>query len=180
VRIQGKRNLQTVPGLETRPTTSRVREALFNIWQFEIAGCRWLDLCTGTGAMGAEALCRSASAVVGIEQASKACHVIEQNWRKVAQPNQHIQVLRMDVLRGVEILSGQQFDRIYFDPPYASQLYEPVIEAIAAHQLLKTNGALAIEHRKNKKLSPTVGDLKLSQVRDYGNTSLSFYLNGSG
>ncbi len=58
LRIYGNRQLKTLMGQATRPTPSLVREALFNIWQGTIVGCRWLDLCTGSGAMGAEALCR--------------------------------------------------------------------------------------------------------------------------
>ncbi|MER3475705.1 MAG: 16S rRNA (guanine(966)-N(2))-methyltransferase RsmD, partial [Leptolyngbya sp. ERB_1_2] len=68
LRIYGNRSLKTLPGQETRPTLARVREAVFNIWQGSIEQCRWLDLCTGSGSMGAEALCRGASIVIGIEQ----------------------------------------------------------------------------------------------------------------
>jgi 16S rRNA (guanine966-N2)-methyltransferase len=100
VRLRGKQTIQSVAGLDTRPTSSRVREAVFNIWQFEIADCRWLDLCAGTGAMGAEALCRGAAVVVGIEQSKRSCAVIQQNWQKLARPEQQIQILQMDVLRG--------------------------------------------------------------------------------
>jgi 16S rRNA (guanine966-N2)-methyltransferase len=175
VRIRGKQTIQTVAGLETRPTASRVREAIFNIWQFEMAGCRWLDLCAGTGAMGAEALCRGAAVVVGIEQAGRACKVIEQNWRKLARPEQQVQILQMDVLRGLAQLAGQQFDRIYFDPPYACEFYERVMMAIAAHNLLSSTGILAVEHHKHKKLPPTFSGLSATQTRYYGTTALAFY-----
>jgi 16S rRNA (guanine(966)-N(2))-methyltransferase RsmD len=152
-----------------------VREAIFNIWQFEIVGCRWLDLCAGTGAMGAEALCRGAATVVGIEQAGRACAVIGQNWQKLARPEQQVQILQMDVLRGLTQLAGQQFDRIYFDPPYACDFYERVITAIAAHSLLSPNGVLAVEHHKDKMLPRQIGALEISQNRHYGTTSLTFY-----
>ncbi|HEY9736425.1 MAG TPA: RsmD family RNA methyltransferase, partial [Trichocoleus sp.] len=65
LRIYGNRTIKTLPGEATRPTASRVREALFNIWQGRVDGCRWLDVCAGSGAMGAEALCRGAAEVVG-------------------------------------------------------------------------------------------------------------------
>jgi 16S rRNA (guanine966-N2)-methyltransferase len=175
VRIQGKRQIQTLPGLETRPTASRVREAVFNIWQWEIAGCRWLDLCAGTGSMGAEALCRSASMVVGIEESPQACKVVEQNWRKIAKPEQQIQVYRGDVLSWLPRLQGQTFDRIYFDPPYKSDRYLPILEAIAQHQLLSSTGVLAVEHEKKRVLPAAVGDLVCTQTRAYGITRVSFY-----
>jgi 16S rRNA (guanine(966)-N(2))-methyltransferase RsmD len=175
LRIYGNRPLKTLPGQATRPTPARVREALFNIWQGEIADCRWLDLCTGSGAMGAEALCRGASVVVGIEQSGKACSVIQQNWRSIAQPDQQIQIIRGDVVQRLSALSGQSFDRIYFDPPYASDLYEPVLEAIAQHQLLSPKGELAAEHSPDRAIPATVGALTLYRQKTYGNTALSFY-----
>lgn len=175
MRLRGKQTIQTVAGLNTRPTASRVREAVFNIWQFEIADCRWLDLCAGTGAMGAEALCRGAAVVVGIEQAGRACAVIQQNWRKLARPEQQVQILQMDVLRGLAQLAGQPFDRIYFDPPYACDFYEEALMAIATHTLLNPKGVLAVEHHKHKKLPSLVQGLQVSQVRAYGTTTLTFY-----
>ncbi|MFM7367943.1 MAG: 16S rRNA (guanine(966)-N(2))-methyltransferase RsmD, partial [Sphaerospermopsis kisseleviana] len=132
-----------------RPTSARVREAVFNIWQGEIDHCRWLDLCAGSGSMGAEALCRGACLVVGIEQASRACAIIQQNWQQIANNEQKFQLLRGNVLQQLKKLSGQKFDKIYFDPPYASGLYEPVLEAIAHYQLLDPQGEIAVEHSPN-------------------------------
>lgn len=175
LRIYGNRSLKTLPGLDTRPTPARVREALFNIWQQAIVGCRWLDLCTGTGAMGAEALCRGAASVIGIEQSGKACAVIQQNWQQVAKPEQTFQVIRGNVVQRLPDLAGQQFDRIYFDPPYASNLYEPVLEAIARHQLLTATGALAAEHRPGRQMPEKIADLVLERQKAYGNTVLAFY-----
>jgi 16S rRNA (guanine966-N2)-methyltransferase len=82
LRIYGNRALKTLPGEATRPTSARVREALFNIWQGRIVDCRWLDLCTGSGAMGAEALCRGAAEVVGIERSAEAYTVTRENWQE--------------------------------------------------------------------------------------------------
>jgi 16S rRNA (guanine966-N2)-methyltransferase len=175
LRIYGNRQLKTLPGQDTRPTPSLVREALFNIWQGTIAGCRWLDLCTGSGAMGAEALCRGAALVVGIERSSRACAVIRENWQQVANSDQRFQVLRGDVRQRIKTLDGQQFDRIYFDPPYASDLYEPVIGAIAHYQLLAPNGELAVEHSCDLLDLPIPPSLKICRQKTYGNTALTFY-----
>lgn len=186
LRIYGNRQLRTVPGQSTRPTPARVREALFNIWQGEIEGCRWLDLCTGTGAMGAEALCRGANFVVGIEQSQRACSVIQQNWQQVVRDSQTFQVIRGNVVQRLPKLTGQQFDRIYFDPPYASELYEPILKAIARYQLLATEGELAIEHSPDRSLPDTIAPvssttlsgsavLKNYRLKIYGNTALTFY-----
>jgi 16S rRNA (guanine(966)-N(2))-methyltransferase RsmD len=182
LRIYGNRQLKSLPGQATRPTPARVREALFNIWQGEIVGCRFLDLCAGSGAIGAEALCRDAQRVVGIEQSSRACAVIEHNWRQVAQPNQEFRVIRGNLLHKLLTLAGQQFDLIYFDPPYASNLYLPVLEAIAQHQLLANEGSIAVEHdptQWNSQNYPEVavgsGGLTIDRQKTYGTTAITFY-----
>ena len=177
LRIHGNRLLKTLPGAATRPTPGRVREALFNIWQGKVEGCRWLDLCTGSGAMGAEALCRGAALVVGIERSSQACEIIQQNWRQVAKDHQAFQVIRGDVVKRLaELLEQAPFDRIYFDPPYASDLYQPVLEAIARQNLLAPNGELAVEHSPGRILPGAIASLQMSRQKTYGNTAVTFYL----
>jgi 16S rRNA (guanine966-N2)-methyltransferase len=176
MRIYGNRVIKTLPSPLTRPTTAKVREALFNIWQGRIAGCRWLDLCAGNGAMGAEALCRGAKFAIGIEQNGRACGVIQQNWQMVAQDAQSFQVLRGDVLKVLSKLAGEGFDLIYFDPPYASGLYQPVLEAIAHLQLLHPTGEIAVEHDPHHwQAGVVIAGLSLIRQRHYGNTTLSFY-----
>ncbi|MEM1280982.1 MAG: 16S rRNA (guanine(966)-N(2))-methyltransferase RsmD [Cyanobacteria bacterium P01_H01_bin.152] len=174
LRIYGNRQLKTLPGQATRPTTGRVREALFNIWQGSISGCRWLDLCAGNGVMGAEALCRGAASVTGIEKAGVACRTIEQNWRQVARPEQQFTVIRGDVLARLSPLGGQTFHRIYFDPPYDAGLYNSVIGAIAQYRLLALEGELAVEH-DDRWTAIALPRLTLSTQKRYGRTRLSFY-----
>lgn len=124
--------------------------------------------------MGAEALSRGAALVVGIEQSSRACAVIQQNWQQVAAADQTFQVLRGDVLQRLTTLASQPFDRIYFDPPYASGLYQPVIEAIAQHQLLAAQGEFAVEHSA-KAFAIEVPQFEICRQKRYGNTALTFY-----
>jgi 16S rRNA (guanine(966)-N(2))-methyltransferase RsmD len=175
LRIYGNRQLKTLPGRDTRPTSARVREAVFNIWQGAITGCRWLDLCAGTGSMGAEALCREASWVVGIEQSGRAAAIIRDNWQWVTQPGQSFQVLRGDVLQQLKTLSGQQFDRIYFDPPYKSELYQSVLDAIAGERLLANSGELAVEHSSSHWAVEPIPTLEIYRQKTYGNTCVTFY-----
>jgi 16S rRNA (guanine966-N2)-methyltransferase len=175
MRIYGNRQLKTVPGQRTRPTSARVREALFNMWREEIVGSRWLDLCAGNGSMGAEALCRGATEVVGIEQYAKACHVIEDNWQQLVQPEQSFKVLKGDVLLKIKSLEGQQFDWIYFDPPYDSYLYLPVLKAIASFKLIRSTGAIAVEHNPKLWQAKEVPGLIIYRTKSYGNTTLTFY-----
>lgn len=175
MRIYGNRQLKTLPGQATRPTSARVREAIFNIWQGSILDCRWLDLCAGTGSMGAEALCREASVVIGIEKSPRACAIIQQNWEKVAQPEQSFQVIRGNVVERLKFLGGQSFDYIYFDPPYASDLYQPVLEAIGQYQLLNESGELAVEHSPHHWASQPISNLEICRQKVYGNTAVTFY-----
>ena len=175
LRIYGNRLLKTLPGEETRPTLARVREAVFNIWQVKIKGCCWLDLCTGSGSMGAEALCRGAAVVIGIEQHGKACKVIQENWQTMADSSQQIQVIRGDILGKLKILSGQKFDCIYFDPPYNSNLYQPVLEAISQYQLLSDHGEIAVEHHTHRWEIQPITDLEICREKTYGNCALTFY-----
>jgi 16S rRNA (guanine(966)-N(2))-methyltransferase RsmD len=174
IRIRGKRTLKTLPGQVTRPTTAKVRAAVFNIWQFEIPGCRWLDLCAGSGSMGAEALTRGATTVVGIEQLRRACQLIQANWEQIHTPDQRIQVITAEVVTALRSLPPA-YDRIYLDPPYASDVYIPCLELISQRQLLATGGAIAAEHAAVAPLPLSIGDLVQTQCRSYGKTSLSFY-----
>jgi 16S rRNA (guanine(966)-N(2))-methyltransferase RsmD len=174
LRIVGNRQLQTVPGLTTRPTSARVRQAVFNILQGQIENCRWLDLCGGVGSMGAEALCRGARSVVGIDDSKAACRLIQANWSKVARPDQTFRVMQADVRRVVEVLLPMEpFDFIYFDPPYESHLYELVLPKL--DPLLHAEGVIIAEHRSSHLLPDKIGSLVLSDRRQYGETGLSFY-----
>jgi 16S rRNA (guanine(966)-N(2))-methyltransferase RsmD len=175
MRIYGNRELKTLPGQATRPTTAKVRQALFNIWQGKIEDCHWLDLCTGNGIMGGEALCRGAKEIVGIEKNSKACYIIRENWRKLAHPQQKFKVLKGDVLNRISSLQGYKFNLIYFDPPYQANLYDSVLKLIVQNYLLTLEGEIAVEHDlKYWQAIPIVG-LDICRQKTYGNTSLTFY-----
>ncbi|WP_013321280.1 16S rRNA (guanine(966)-N(2))-methyltransferase RsmD [Gloeothece verrucosa] len=175
MRIYGNRILKTLPGQLTRPTSAKVREALFNIWQGAIVDCRWLDLCAGNGSMGAEALCRGAKEAVAIEQYGRACEIIKQNWQQVANSAQEFQIIRGDVVSKLSTLSEKKFDRIYFDPPYNSGLYEPVLEAIATYKILDDAGEIAVEHDPKLWQPLNLRGLAISREKSYGNTALTFY-----
>lgn len=174
LRIYGNRLIKTLPGDETRPTLAKVRQAVFNIWQGTIDGCRWLDLCAGSGSMGAEALCRGASIAVGIEQLPQAQAIVQQNWQQVATVDQTFQVLQGDVVKTLKTLQGQQFDRMYFDPPYAGGLYESVLQAIVDYDLLTIAGELAVEHSPKYQPPIPIG-LEVCRQKVYGSSALTFY-----
>ncbi|MGB3404438.1 MAG: 16S rRNA (guanine(966)-N(2))-methyltransferase RsmD [Microcoleaceae cyanobacterium] len=175
LRIYGNRPLKTLPGLDTRPTLARVREAVFNIWQNQILDCRWLDLCSGCGSMGAEALCRGAKIAIAIEQSPQACRIINSNWQQVAANEQEFQIIRGNVVTKLKTLAGLQFDRIYFDPPYQSSLYQPVLDAITQYQLLGIDGEMAVEHHPKRWTIPSINGLEIYRQKVYGNSAVTFF-----
>jgi 16S rRNA (guanine966-N2)-methyltransferase len=176
IRIYGNRQIQTPPGLATRPTPSRVRQALFNIWQGRVRGCAWLDLCAGSGAMTAEALCRGAALAVAIEESRSVSLTIQQNCQKLPGAAQ-LRVLTGLVQQVLPTLAGQQFNLIYCDPPYQSNLYGQVLGAIEAHQLLACGGEIALEHGVDRDLSTELlsANLEICRRKTYGSVALTFY-----
>ncbi|BCX12331.1 MAG: 16S rRNA (guanine(966)-N(2))-methyltransferase RsmD [Thermosynechococcus sp.] len=177
LRISGQRSLKTLPGHSTRPTSAKVRQAIFNIWQGRLQGCSWLDLCAGTGAMGAEALLRGAQWVVGIEQSPQACQVIRDNWSALAQPHQHTLVLRGDVCQRLPQVPIAEFDFIYFDPPYNSNLYLPVLQVLWQKEYLSARGEIAVECRT--KNPPDLEAMlaigwQQQRIKTYGSTMVIF------
>lgn len=175
LRISGHRQLKTLSGLGTRPTLARVREALFNIWQGSIENCQWLDLCSGSGSMGAEALNHGALLVVAIELNPRACAIIKENWQQIAHPDQSFQIWRGDVVAKLKTLEGQKFERIYFDPPYASNLYESVLKIVSEKGILTPDGEIAVEHNPQQWEPREIPNLEICRQKVYGNTALTFY-----
>ncbi|AGY59388.1 16S rRNA (guanine(966)-N(2))-methyltransferase RsmD [Gloeobacter kilaueensis] len=176
LRIYGNRLLRTPSGLETRPTLGRVRSAVFGRWHDRIDGCRWLDLCAGAGSMGAEALARGAQEALGIELSAATARIAALNWEKVAPGRGTI--WKADVLAGIARLvkAIRTFDLIYFDPPYRSALYAPVLAAIADAKLLVADGELAAEHSDDlPDLPEQIETLVRIDRRVYGSTAVSYY-----
>lgn len=182
LRIYGKRSLKTLPGLATRPTPSRVREALFHIWRASMPDCRWLDICAGAGTMGAEALARGAAFVAGIETSGAACRVIVQNWQAIACPPQQFQLERGDARKALTKFAAlpTPFDYIYFDPPYASDLYVPVLRLVSTLSLLAPEGQMAVESDRDRALPERTERLIQIERRAYGRTALTLYEMASG
>lgn len=176
--------LKPPKGEQTRPTSSRLREALFNICQQSIEGARFLDIFAGSGAMGLEALSRGAQSATFIESHKEAVQCIESNIQHLKVQSQ-CQILRGDVFAMLEFLARQrkQFDIIYADPPYrtptphSSLFYSSaIIQWIDAHNLLGTGGVLFIE--EDFRFQPQLEDLQTLQLKDsrrMGQAALQHY-----
>lgn len=132
----------------TRPTTSMLREAVFNICAGYIDNARFLDLFAGSGAMGIEAISRGAAFSTLIELDPKALECIQANV-KLLDISSQVKVIKADVLKALPKLAGP-FDIIYVDPPYEKQT-EAVLDLVHAHNLLAPEGRLYLEQRYDAK-----------------------------
>lgn len=165
--------LRTLEGLSTRPTSDRVKEAIFNIIQFDIEGRRVLDLFAGSGQLAIEALSRGAAYGVLVDQNSEAIKVIKENLHKV-KFDQRASVLQSDYLRYLST-TRERFDIIFLDPPYAENFLENALRKISEIDILTEGGIIVCERSREKVLPATVGDLICSKDYCYGKTAVNLY-----
>jgi len=160
--------LRSLEGRDTRPTTDRIKETLFNILQPGIAGSSFLDLFAGSGQIGLEALSRGADHAVFVENSKKACACIEDNIR-FTRFEQQSGLLRMEALSALRSLDGKDtFDYIFMDPPYKSDLEREALSYIAASGLLKEDAVIIVEAAADTDFSyvSELG-LKITRVKKY-------------
>jgi 16S rRNA (guanine(966)-N(2))-methyltransferase RsmD len=169
------RRLRTPRGDATRPTGARVRQTLFDILAPRVPGCRFLDAFAGNGGVGLEALSRGAARVVLVDQSRAAIEVIRENARAVAGAGGDVQIYQQDARIALAALadSGVRFDVIYLDPPYASDLYEPLLGE--AGRLLEPDGLVVAEHFHKRVLPETIGRLVSTRTVRIGDHKLTFY-----
>ena len=176
------RRLKTAAGDSTRPTGARVRQSLFDILAPLIPGCRFLDAFAGSGGVGLEALSRGAAKVVLVDKAASAVEAAKENARMLASTGGEVQVFRQDARTAMGALGdqGMQFDVVYLDPPYASDLYEPLLALLGEGPLLAEGGVVVAEHFHKRALPETIGALTRTREKRVGDHILSFYRRGSG
>ena len=192
--IAGKyrgRKLTSPPSLQTRPTSDRLRETLFNILAPGIEGARFLDLCAGSGAVGIEALSRGGSHVTFVDQSRKMCELIKVNIAALGVVESQVNVVNSEVRAFLGSCDRKQpeasltvgprprldrFDIIFFDPPYATD-YEGVLNYIGHHpaRFLGEDAVMIVEHYRKKVLAEEIGPLKRYRVVKQGDSALSFY-----
>ena len=138
--------LKTPKGMDTRPTTDRIKETLFNMLQPYICDCRFLDLFSGSGAIGIEALSRGAEYAVFLDQKEEPIQCIKENL-KATRLEADASVIKSDVLVGISQLEreGKAFDIIFMDPPYQKDLEKQVLLQLSESSLLKENTLIIVE-----------------------------------
>ena len=167
--------LTTLPGEEiTRPTTDRVKEAVFGSIQFDLAESRVLDVFAGSGALGIEALSRGAREAVFIDSDRQAAVCVEKNL-KAARLEQSARVIHADFTAGI-VKAGGAFDFIFLDPPYQSGFYQQAVDLILKNNVLADGGTLIAEHDGSLEIC----GLALRKTKRYGKIQVSFYKKEEG
>ncbi|MCR5040563.1 MAG: 16S rRNA (guanine(966)-N(2))-methyltransferase RsmD [Clostridia bacterium] len=165
------RRLVTLEGEEVRPTTEKVKEAVFSAIQFELEGRRFLDLFAGSGQMGIEALSRGAADCVFVDFSRQAVGIIEENLRHTGLEDR-ASVLNADAAKFIRN-TAETFDVVFIDPPYGKNLVGAVLPDAVDHT--KKTGVIVCETESGAELPETVGCFVRDRVKKYGKTGVVIY-----
>ncbi|RKY52346.1 MAG: 16S rRNA (guanine(966)-N(2))-methyltransferase RsmD [Candidatus Neomarinimicrobiota bacterium] len=162
-------------GLRFRPTTGRVKEFMFSYLGEIVKGARILDLFSGTGSLGIEALSRGAEEVVFVEKSSKSLEILKRNLTLCGFVDRAV-VLHGDVFHVLRRMGekGERFDFILADPPFRGTLRDKIVKIVAESRILKPEGLLLIEHEVHDSDSETHG-MELLKQRRFGSCVVSVY-----
>ena len=165
------RKLREPQGLDTRPTTDKVKESLFNIIQFELEGRRVLDLFAGTGQLGLEALSRGAEHCTFVDQRREAAALVKENVKLCRFEGQArvVQGESQAFLRAC----GEKFDVIFLDPPYQTNLLEQCIEKITRFDILREHGVIVCESGTEWTIPPLEPPYEAGREYRYGQIKLT-------
>jgi 16S rRNA (guanine(966)-N(2))-methyltransferase RsmD len=184
--IAGKyrsRILKSLKGLALRPTSDRLRETLFNVLGPGVVGSRFLDVFAGTGAVGIEALSRSAADVTFIENHAPAARLIRHNLDSL-KITSGATILNVDALIALQKFAARHtpstppFDFVFVDPPYAAHVdYARTLEFLATANFLAPDGLVIFEHHHKFQLPEQFDRLRRTRVLKQGDATLSFYFS---
>ena len=164
--------MKELTGMETRPTTDRVKEGLFSIIQFDIEGRRVLDLFAGTGQLGIEALSRGAAECVFVDQRRDAVALVKENL-DICELADRAHVRQGDSM--AYLRSGEKFDIIFLDPPYASGLLKQAISEITRFDICRSHGIIVAESDADAVLPAVEAPYSLYREYRYGKIKLTVY-----
>ena len=160
--------LKTVEGMGTRPTTDRIKETLFNMIGPKVADCRFLDLFSGSGGIGIEALSRGAREAVFVEKEKRACSCIRENL-SFTKLDKRGRLLGMDALQALVRLQGEEaFDIIFMDPPYGKGLEQKALSLLSGSSLVDEETLVIIEEALDADFSYAEGlGFMIVRVKEY-------------
>ena len=172
--------LKTIEGMDTRPTTDRIKETLFNILQPELLDCHFLDLFSGSGAIGIEALSRGAAKAVFIDNSKEALSCIRQNLEKTHLADRAI-VIGQDCAGAIHALDAKKmyFDIIFMDPPYQLNAEKEVLTAIADSKIADEDTQIIIEATLDREFSEDeLAGFDVVRVKEYKTNKHMFVYRG--
>lgn len=165
------KKLVTPKGLDVRPTTDMVKEAVFSAVQFEIEGATVLDLFAGSGQIGIEALSRGANSAVFLDKSRDSIAAVKENLKNTELMDKAT-VLQMDSLAFLQS-TQQKFDFIFIDPPYEQGICQQALPL--AVQVASDTGVIFCETRKHEQLPEQVGEFRVKRVYHYGKIKVTQY-----
>lgn len=166
------RKLKAPGGSRVRPTSDKVKQALFNILGERSEGAVFLDLFAGAGGIGIEALSRGAAEAVFVDASKDSIRLVRENLAMTGF-DARAQVVQADAEAFLR-KGGRSFDIVFLDPPYAEDLL-PLLEAVSAADILKPDAIVVAEHFKKQPSPQSAGPLALYREAAYGDTVLAFY-----
>jgi 16S rRNA (guanine966-N2)-methyltransferase len=173
----GGRRVKAPPGATTRPTAERVREALFSILGAPEEDTQVLDVFAGAGTLGLEAMSRGAAGVDFIDRSDAALRCLRQNIEALGLRSSS-RVHRGDARRLLKRISTR-YRWVFVDPPYRSRLASEVLDILGGGDLLTEDAVIVVEHDRRSEPDSRYGCLVRTEVRRYGDTSVSFYRRGA-
>ena len=188
--MSGKR-IESPLSQKTRPTSSKVREALINILGNKLSGASWLDLCSGSGAMACEALQKGVKRILAIEKQRETAKICKKNLIDVSNTMDqsiHIEVICNELISFLkkgpknqkiqfvkDCQNPEKFDFVFLDPPYESEVYEITQELLLSKEWIKESTTLICEC-SSKSMPRIHNGWKLNKEKFYGSTSLIFLI----
>ena len=167
--------LETLAGINTRPTLDRVKESLFNIIQNDIKKSVFLDLFAGSGSIGLEAASRGAKKVILCDKSKDAANIINKNIEKTHLENA-VELYNMDFKQLLSTAIGEYVDIVYIDPPYKSNYAVEAIELLIKNKLVDNNSMIIVETDDEERFLKDIKDIKveLTDKRKYGRAHVLF------
>jgi len=165
------RKLESLEGLDVRPTTDKVKEAIFSAIQFDLFDSCVLDLFAGTGQLGIEALSRGARSAVFIDNSRKSLEVVKRNLEKTEFTSKST-VMNMNSMDFISSTSNK-FDFIFLDPPYNKGILLEILPKLS--NIMEENGIIICEYEKNLDLPEKIDGLQLKKEQKYGKIKVSMF-----
>lgn len=165
------RRLETLEGEDVRPTTDRIKEAVFSIIQFETEGRTFLDLFAGSGQMGIEALSRGAKSAYFVDNAKKSVETVKRNL-KTTKLEQFAKLFSMD-FHSFLAMNTTEFDIAFLDPPYRTGMLQESLELVA--DSMKETGIIIAENPLDEEILSKYGDFTLDRQYRYGKIKISTF-----